>query len=94
MGRKMLLGTDITKQLNQPPTPATNEEVIPTTEDFRDNVEATKAADEAVFLDPLNSPRQYWREPFTGIQREIWRPGTTPSASKHKRRHATDFDHR
>ena len=27
-------------------------------------------------LDPLSSERRYWRDPLTGVQREIWRPGT------------------
>lgn len=26
-------------------------------------------------LDPVKSKRQYWREPMTGIMREVWRPG-------------------
>lgn len=26
-------------------------------------------------LDPVNSERRYWREPETGIIREVWRPG-------------------
>jgi hypothetical protein len=26
-------------------------------------------------LDPLTSERRYWRDPLTGTQREIWRPG-------------------
>jgi hypothetical protein len=26
-------------------------------------------------LDPLTSERCYWRDPLTGTQREIWRPG-------------------
>jgi hypothetical protein len=26
-------------------------------------------------LDPLTSARRYWRDPLTGTQREIWRPG-------------------
>lgn len=27
-------------------------------------------------LDPSSSERRYWRDPLTGVQREIWRPGT------------------
>jgi hypothetical protein len=27
-------------------------------------------------LDPSTSERRYWRDPLTGVQREIWRPGT------------------
>jgi len=27
-------------------------------------------------LDPQTSARRYWRDPLTGTQREIWRPGT------------------
>nr|POE74628.1 hypothetical protein CFP56_37159 [Quercus suber] len=26
-------------------------------------------------LDPNNSERQYWRDPYSGVLREIWRPG-------------------
>jgi len=26
-------------------------------------------------LDPQTSARRYWRDPLTGTQREIWRPG-------------------
>jgi hypothetical protein len=26
-------------------------------------------------LDPETSARRYWRDPLTGTQREIWRPG-------------------
>jgi hypothetical protein len=33
-------------------------------------------------LDPLTSARRYWRDPLTGTQREIWRPGRL-SASNH-----------
>lgn len=33
-------------------------------------------------LDPLTSERRYWRDPLTGTQREIWRPGRL-FASKH-----------
>ncbi|CZT25164.1 uncharacterized protein RCC_10893 [Ramularia collo-cygni] len=29
----------------------------------------------AIVLDPEYSERQYYREPFTGFQREVWRPG-------------------
>lgn len=27
-------------------------------------------------LNPSTSERRYWRDPLTGVQREIWRPGT------------------
>lgn len=27
-------------------------------------------------LNPATSERRYWRDPLTGVQREIWRPGT------------------
>jgi hypothetical protein len=30
-------------------------------------------------LDPATSERCYWRDPLTGVQREIWRPGTFSS---------------
>ena len=29
----------------------------------------------ATILDPDGSERQYWRDPVSGAQREIWRPG-------------------
>lgn len=29
----------------------------------------------AVVLDPEHSERQHYREPLTGFQREVWRPG-------------------
>jgi len=29
-------------------------------------------------LDPVESERKYWREPLTGIVREVWRPGRNP----------------
>ena len=29
----------------------------------------------ATVLDPKESERQYWRDPVSGAQREIWRPG-------------------
>ena len=29
----------------------------------------------AIILDPKNSERQYHSDPFTNLQREIWRPG-------------------
>lgn len=33
----------------------------------------------ALILDPEASDRQYYSDPYTGIQREIWRPGRFPS---------------
>jgi len=30
----------------------------------------------AVTFDPTNSERKYYRDAFTGKQREVWRPGT------------------
>lgn len=43
----------------------------------------TSAIDEAVtppedeqMLDPATSERRYWRDPLSGVKREIWRPGT------------------
>ncbi|KAK3707919.1 hypothetical protein LTR37_011771 [Vermiconidia calcicola] len=39
--------------------------------------EAVEPEDEegGTVLDPNNSPRQYWFDPITRLQREIWRPG-------------------
>nr|POE47217.1 hypothetical protein CFP56_00549 [Quercus suber] len=39
-------------------------------------------------LDPNNSERQYWRDPYSGVLREIWRPGDpdgAPDADYHGR---------
>lgn len=33
----------------------------------------------AMVLDPKTSDRQYYRDPLTGLQREIWRPGSLQS---------------
>lgn len=30
-------------------------------------------------LDASTSERRYWRDPLTGVQREIWRPGSFTS---------------
>jgi hypothetical protein len=38
---------------------------------------AGSASDHQELLNPVTSQRRYWRDPLTGIQREIWRPGTT-----------------
>ena len=35
----------------------------------------------AIVLDPENSARQYYSDPFTGLKREIWRPGQFPRMS-------------
>ncbi|RMY76300.1 hypothetical protein D0863_02045 [Hortaea werneckii] len=32
-------------------------------------------------LDPATTPRQYYREPLTGIKREVWRPGDGDGAA-------------
>jgi hypothetical protein len=37
---------------------------------------AGSASDNQELLNPVTSQRRYWRDPLTGIQREIWRPGT------------------
>lgn len=39
------------------------------------NVAQSSDPEGSVVLDPKNSDRQYYREPFTGVMREIWRPG-------------------
>ena len=31
---------------------------------------------DGIILDPKNSERQYYRDPITTLQREIWRPGS------------------
>ena len=54
--------------------------VVPTTEETpeQSTADAPDEPTDAVadnLLHPKTSERKYWREPFTGIQREIWRPG-------------------
>jgi hypothetical protein len=47
---------------------------------------AVTSAGHEEMLDPSTSERRYWRDPLSGIQREIWRPGkftTTRSAEIH-----------
>lgn len=39
------------------------------------SVAASPEPEGAVVLSPESSERQYYREPTTGFQREIWRPG-------------------
>ncbi|KAK4542999.1 hypothetical protein LTR36_005997 [Oleoguttula mirabilis] len=66
---------------NGPPLPLV--EQTPVDEHVVDTIETAAAngreaqVDEsnAVVLDPGNSARQYYRDPFTSIQREVWRPG-------------------
>lgn len=41
--------------------------------------EAGTPDEQKEILDPSTSERRYWRDPLTGVQREIWRPGTSPS---------------
>jgi hypothetical protein len=38
-------------------------------------VEAETPNEHEQILDPSTSERRYWRDPLTGVQREIWRPG-------------------
>ena len=43
-------------------------------------ITATETAEQSIpegveLLDPITSARRYWRDPLTGTQREIWRPG-------------------
>ncbi|GAB1741755.1 hypothetical protein NU219Hw_g7165t1 [Hortaea werneckii] len=38
-------------------------------------LEDTVEADYLPMLDPTTTPRQHYREPLTGIKREVWRPG-------------------
>ena len=44
-------------------------------------------------LDPQTSARRYWRDPLTGTQREIWRPGKL-FASDHVERTKADTPRR
>jgi len=37
--------------------------------------EAVTPTEHEEMLDPSTSERRYWRDPLSGIQREIWRPG-------------------
>lgn len=39
-------------------------------------LEDTVEAENLPMLDPTTTTRQYYREPLTGIKREVWRPGT------------------
>ena len=41
--------------------------------------EAGTSDEREQMLDPSTSERRYWRDPLTGVQREIWRPGTFTS---------------
>ena len=41
--------------------------------------EAGTPAEHEQILDPSTSERRYWRDPLTGVQREIWRPGAFTS---------------
>jgi hypothetical protein len=38
-------------------------------------LDAEEDSPDASILDPTNSLRKYYREEYTGVQREIWRPG-------------------
>lgn len=54
------------------------EEIISTTEAIvPPDGEDVNDDPNALILDPKNSERQYRRDPFTGINREVWRPGKT-----------------
>lgn len=52
---------------------------LPTAAIGSDDVAAEEGAQPALghkqLLDPLTSERRYWRDPLSGTQREIWRPG-------------------
>ncbi|KAI6896933.1 hypothetical protein KC318_g7263 [Hortaea werneckii] len=51
------------------------------------NMDETSILEETVedenlpMLDPATTPRQYYREPLTGIKREVWRPGDGDGAA-------------
>ncbi|KAI7156163.1 hypothetical protein KC349_g6450 [Hortaea werneckii] len=44
-------------------------------------LEDTVEAEDLPMLDPTITPRQYYREPLTGIKREVWRPGDGDGAA-------------
>ncbi|KAK3724799.1 hypothetical protein LTR37_000847 [Vermiconidia calcicola] len=71
------------KNAKQSRTTIPNPLGTPSGDDVVESIEADATA-EAVepeddeggtVLDPSNSPRQYWFDPITRLQREIWRPG-------------------
>jgi hypothetical protein len=47
----------------------------PEADDIAATVEAAIPDEHEQILDPSTSERRYWRDPLTGVQREIWRPG-------------------
>lgn len=47
----------------------------PTTEATVTEEEQLQDSGDGELLDPQASERRYWRDPLTGTQREIWRPG-------------------
>ncbi|KAI7284917.1 hypothetical protein KC345_g2015 [Hortaea werneckii] len=47
----------------------------PDEEDESSVLEGTIEDQNLPMLDPVTTPRQYYREPLTGIKREVWRPG-------------------
>lgn len=63
---------------------ATSSTTLPRDDDIIETTEADTAAQAieaeeqagATILDPRVSERQYYRDPFTGSQREVWRPGS------------------
>ncbi|RMY21443.1 hypothetical protein D0866_12255 [Hortaea werneckii] len=44
-------------------------------------LEDTVETEDLPMLDPTITPRQYYREPLTGIKREVWRPGDGDGAA-------------
>ncbi|KAI7371001.1 hypothetical protein KC336_g20832, partial [Hortaea werneckii] len=46
----------------------------PDEEDESSMLEGTVEDENLPMLDPVTTPRQYYREPLTGIKREVWRP--------------------
>lgn len=66
---------------NRPDAVSLYEDVVESTEKEVDSIaQALEEEDEAhgaIVLDPATSARQYYRDPVTGLQREIWRPGSS-----------------
>ncbi|KAI6847953.1 hypothetical protein KC332_g14020 [Hortaea werneckii] len=53
----------------------------PDEEDESSTLEDTGEVQNLPMLDPATTPRQYYREPLTGIKREVWRPGDGDGAA-------------
>lgn len=86
-----MAGKDVASRLRDaaPVTPENRDAAIRTAEQsLPEGVE---------LLDPITSARRYWRDPQTGTQREIWRPGKihadrTSGATANRQTGDTDGD--